>query len=314
MKFNPDLFKSAYDFDDDITGMFKSGIYGFSSNGTYQPDPHVGFSLRNVKSPYLNILERYKRETYRDIEIKKYKSRAYFYGGSVMFGYCSVSDIKTIPGYISILNKDVQITNFALPATTIVQNFSHYVNKVINTFNTFRENHYVSCLIGYNEFILSYRRNLKYGVPAISIHESVWGPAKIGQVLFRLPSYKMRLNEVAKEEFELNRLVGQVVNSIEVFRKVVEDFGGNFSVFLQPCLSGREKILCGRELDLVPDNEFTSNYLKFIEAINTHFENQNIIYDLTQLFLSKKFQIYIDQVHLGSKGNKLVAEKILEVF
>ena len=138
MNYNYDLYKHAYDLDDDITGMFESGIYNFSSNGTYQPDPYVGFSLRNIRSPYLNIIQRYKRETLRNVNHKKSKSKVFLYGGSVMFGYYSVSDIKTIPGYMSILKKDLQITNFALPAATIVQNFSHYVNKVINTFNTFR--------------------------------------------------------------------------------------------------------------------------------------------------------------------------------
>ena len=312
MKISVEQYIEAYNKKDDVIGMFKSGVYNFSKNGSYVPDPYVGFRLREIRSRYLNISKTYRRLS---MQISKKHSienqKIFFYGGSVMFGYYSTSDETTIPGLISATNDKLHTYNYALPAATLSQNFSHYVNKVLVETNDLNKRHKVVCLIGYNEFLSSYRYKLKYGTPVVSTHNALWGPSKIGQFLYKIPGYKFRLGEPKMENFNLTNLVNDTIKTIEVFNSTVEAFGGEFILFIQPSLSTARKEKIGIEIQQETDMQFFKYYQEFNASLIRYFTKKSNIHNLTSIFDRCRFQIYLDQIHIGTKGNEIIAKEIL---
>jgi len=303
---------TAYDKNADL-GFFAQQIYAFSSNSNYFPDPYMGFRLIAQKSKYLSILEDGSRSLGSTSISNLYdnkKGLLLCYGGSVMFGSYSASDAKTIPGYLGKsenLSKNYEIKNLALPGAIIVQNFSHFFNYVYPKLAYGRKFRIVF-LFGFNEFQSMVINNSIYNSPIVGPLQSLLGKSRI----VKLIKSKSRIKDINSARIATSTKIeiDSLINHAEAFARLISLIGGEAFFYFQPILSRSKK----KRIEI--ENKFGKLDIENLDYFVSNFRNKNSNYikfrDLSDIFDSVDDQIFIDEVHMGCKGNRLISQCIVK--
>ncbi len=306
------LYSDAYDPHADL-GFFDLQTYAFNVNSNYVPDPYVGYKMHVANSKYLTLLEDGSRSIGNSVKgdnQEPEKNLLLCYGGSVMFGCYSASNSRTIPGYLAKLEsieRKFEIKNYGLPGGTILQNFSHFFNYAYPGFRPGRQFQLVF-LFGFNEYRAIYRYGLRFSEPIVGPLQALLGNKRVARIISKqkrsrdINSYRLS----SSPEIEL----GFLINQINVFSKLVSELGGKVSFVFQPTLLRSKKERYGIENAYQKSEETEFNL--FVERCSQELSKLHNFIDLSEIFNCISSQIFIDDVHMGCKGNRLLAESLVK--
>jgi hypothetical protein len=309
----PELYSGAYE-GDFSTEIFSSNIYAFASENKFISDTYMGFSIKPSNNIFLSSsIELGRRTGNLNLNFSHLYEKSipiFCYGGSVMFGSYAVSDFKTIPGFIAQQGpKFNDIFNFALPGSIIQQNFSHFFNKVIP--KTRLNKFFLVILFGFNEYLTIFKQNLKYPESQINVIQSLPLGVNYKKLIMRSKS----IVKFHKEKQSINPIneCKLLITSIKNISSFLECTNGELLLFLQPNLALSKKKLYGIE-KLAKNDSVAVDLETLRTSMYNDSELRHKIIDLTEIFDGINRQVFIDSVHLGSYGNRVIAEKIHQII
>lgn len=305
-------FSDAYDKNVDLDFLTQQ-IYAFNSNDDFFPDPYMGYKIQSKKSKYLTFLEDGSRSIgFSTSTPPDADNRVLLlcYGGSVMFGSYAATDSKTIPAFLGQINPIVdtyEIKNYALPGGVITQNFSHFLNYIYPTLKPGR--HFkIIFLFGFNEYQTLYKHGLTYNAPIVSPLQALVGAGWTQRLNNKTHRQKDILSSRISDspEKELDRLI----NHINIFSELISQLGGEIELYFQPTLIRSQKIRVARENTY--EKLTVSNLDYFVNRIREGILKSQTFSDLSNIFDNISHQIFVDEAHMGCRGNRLLAKSILK--
>ena len=306
------LYSDAYDPNADL-GFFDLQIYAFNVRSNYFPDPYVGYKIQVANSKYLTLLKDGSRSIGNLVKSDNQepeKDLLLCYGGSVMFGCYSASDSRTIPGCLakleSVTNK-FEIKNYGLPGGTILQNFSHFFNYAYPSLRPGRQFQLVF-LFGFNEYRALYHYGLRSSESIVGPFQALLGNTRVARII----SKQKRARDInahrlsSAPDIEL----GFLINQMNVFAKLVSELGGKVNFVFQPTLLRSKKVRHG--LENTYQNPKETEFNSFVERFSHEISEHHNFIDLSDIFNQIPSQIFIDDVHMGCKGNRLLADSLVK--
>jgi hypothetical protein len=104
-----------------------------------------------------------------------------------------------------------------------------------------------------------------------------------------------------------------LITSIKNISSFLECTNGELLLFLQPNLALSKKKLYGIE-KLAKNDSVAVDLETLRTSMYNDSELRHKIIDLTEIFDGINRQVFIDSVHLGSYGNRVIAEKIHQII
>lgn len=304
-------------YGEDLPKTFKkSGTYAFASNSRYIPNPYFGFEIIQKNNKYLNFTkdgaraldENFEKNLFCEIEQKD--KIVFLYGGSVMFGSYALSDSKTIGGYLNTYNSNYRIFNFALPGSIIYQNFSHFFNYAYPKISKLGSEVHLVFLFGFNEFQNIFRYSNRRNYPLISLPQLLFGNTVLGRLSSRTKRARY-IKHVNKNEdkYQETKLLFQ---DITIYCDLLKSLGIKIYLLFQPNIYLSKKILIGEENRF--KNVEKNSYENFRNIALESLMQKDFFYDLTEIFDEELGELFLDEVHIGSVGNRIIANQISKIL
>ncbi len=293
-----------------------------SIKGVYSP--YIEYTTEpNFSGKFINTNGNGLRKTSNPCSNKD-AIKIFVFGGSTTWG--GFSDETTIPSLISKKfcekNINVEVTNFGL---------SGYENtkEVIKLELELRNGNIPDIVIfydGVNEVYSAFQNN-KAGLPQNLENRRAEFNKKDklnigGFILYsdtmtvvRGISKKLFGNKEFDEGTEVEKLGSEIIDvyfsNLKIVKALEREYGFETYFFWQPVIyldksltEGEKSVILGNVKPL-----YESTYPKMprkIEALN--------FYDISDIFKNIEEPVYIDFAHLNTKGNEIVAEKIVEII
>lgn len=276
------------------------------------------------------------RKTVSENEIIKNNKQAYFFGGSVMWGFGS-SDKYTIPSYFQKFSGTKSI-NFGESAWTSDQSLMYLIRLL-------KDGHkpdYVIFYHGANDYDKCLNTGNHYGV---LIEDKLQKKFKESMRTFSKTTFKnffsipveiierIRGVDPAKEEVNLQKyfettkcnnkelqkkIALNLTQNWEIAHQLVSNYGGKFYAFLEP-----HAFFTNTKFD--KDSDIISEMFRFKEVklesflnvykfIEEEMKYKKYFYNFKSIFNNIDDFIFIDSVHTSPNGNKYSAQKIYEII
>ncbi len=322
-------YQDAYDH---YVPVLENSTYAFASNGDYAPDRYLGFRLRPLDR-WINGKRVLKTNSLglRCPEIDQMardRDLAVFLGGSTLFGSYAPSDEETIPAFCeTFLHERLRCINAGANGHVFTQHVSLFANYLL----PYLKPKNVVVLAGYNDFLACCRYNKAYGEIIIDdfqviLHDyprrplrtagkimAKYAKMKASRVLptmkpLSVPSASLRFDAQARGRLE--RYVQIFTQHILSLDALCASMGAQFSFFLQPALVLSSKSKSAFEQNLERTITDTPLLAAFYNALKNRMTGKVSFYDLSDAFAGVNQTVFIDPVHMGDRGNRLLGERI----
>lgn len=298
--------------------FLKSNTYAFASNSNYFPNPYFGFEIIKSNNEYLNFNPDGSRSIGNNMTVKSLyelesnSENIFLYGGSVMFGSYAPSDASTIGGFLARDLGTANIFNFGLPGSIILQNFSHYFNVVYPQICAKKSNNSLIILFGFNEYKNIFHHHKKYFTPIIGPIQSTLGNSALSRLINKTNRARFIKNEsTSSNPLEESLFLFEAINR---FVEILGQMGTKVFLLFQPISQLSTKTKFGPEnhsisnSDLKSLKSFYSLAEKKLDITNSRFHNLITIFD------REERQIFLDEVHVGDIGNRIIANEIRRII
>lgn len=293
----------------------------------------IVFKADKFNGETINIEGEYNiRRTESDKILKDQSDHAYFFGGSVIWGFGS-NDKNTIPSHFQNLS-GIKSYNFGESAWTSDQSLMYLIRILKDGYKPEHvifyngANDYDKCVDTGNHYGVLLENKLK-----IRFKESLRTHAKTTfKNFFSIPIELIerfkRINPNDEEEDLSNWLKNTKCNNQELQRKIatnlvknweianelVTKYGGKFYAILEP-----HAYFSNTKMDHLPYSlkfkkvnfESVDNTYKDIEK---KMKNKKYFYNFKSIFNEINDYVFIDAVHTSPNGNKISAQKIVEII
>tara|TARA_B100001173_G_scaffold299952_1_gene299005 strand:- start:1731 stop:2717 length:987 start_codon:yes stop_codon:yes gene_type:complete len=321
---NKDTFLDAYNNKIDV---FEHKIYSHASNEEWVADPYIGFRLKKLKKKIDNniILDTnyLGLRAENNFNLKKYDS--IFLGGSLVYGAYSPTNFSTISSFYEKNVSEVCL-NGGIGGHVLKQHFSLYFNylNAIETKNIiiiFGFNDMGNCFNGklyqdvkldifQKKINLIVEKPIKEGLK-ISI-SAILKNLKLKHFVSKLIKKNSKVNKTSN--FDLSKYLDDLCLDIKWFNS--NNKNKNIYFFIQPNLITTKKKLTDYENTVISSRQIDKiNFCK-----NFHFELKkktkeiSNVFSLEDTFDDNKDTIFIDEAHVGDKGNEIIAKKIYKLI
>lgn len=296
--------------------------------------PYIGWKSRSFKGKHINVENKYRvRKTFNS----DLKGSTFFFGGSSMWGF-GVADSETLPSHFAKLTNE-NVINFGVNGYTSRQN----LNRLITILNDKElDPKKIYFLSGQNDIEVNCKKST-INIPShsrsnfinsrISSHEITLATSifvrRISSPFLSILNIKNNKNQDNLSQYECSensqkaeKVAKELINNWKIAYIVSKEKGIDIKVILQPHIFGsNEKV---SYLDYQNNHqlkylkkEFDATYPIVKERI---ISSCNELEDFCDVFidgsnwLSSTNNIFMDFSHVNSKGNKLLAEKIISNF
>jgi hypothetical protein len=270
------------------------------------------------------------------------------FGGSTLFGIGAESDLHTIPSLLfSKLNKKnkkafFRVFNYGVGAYNNSQEmiylieslrsqnldiaiFYDFVNESLHAYREAKfENQIPLSFLrpeiypdAYNSF-MGFEKGLSDTI--IDFYYSSYSSRMIGYLRFKLNliisnknEYQAFSNNEDKQK-KINRAVDNYRNNIKIIKSLGKHFNFNPIFILQPTLFTKNNL---------SDFESTIKHLKLFDYIDFEKElykkvklelvGNGLVEDFSDIFSDRKDTIYFDDHHMSSRGNDVIAHRMVEM-
>ncbi len=325
----------------------------FSENILYDPYRGFK-NPSNFKSKHINTDEygrRYSGE--KKINEKKDVVIGLF-GGSTIFGVAAEGDTRTIPGELQkiidgnckkfttkIINNGVGASNQTQSMIWLIESlgfqkydyviFYDFVNEttfayseLLNTSSFDQELPPRFLTYQYTYFISpQFTKPTLFKVTKYFKKTNSYQFSKI--IYIKLKNFfleKKDLSNLSKKGIEQdrkNQKIKKLINNYKVNMEIINSLGKNYNFksyfILQPTLFTKKQL---SENEKTIPHLIDTNYINFekkvYEAAKRILKNKNNFFDFSGIFEEINSTIYIDDHHMSSKGNKIVAGNIFETL
>lgn len=312
---------------DNKVDVFSNNIYSHASNNEWICDPFIGFRLKKITRKINNqIILKTNSMGIRASEIfLKEKYDTIFIGGSFVYGAFAPSENETIPSYYEKIIKS-KVLNAGIGGHVLKQHFSLFFNylksiKAKKLIFIFGFNDMGNCFNG-KEY-----KNIKLDIFEKKINKVLENPIKqsfiviFSQILNILKLrklvknifFKKKISNVISSESYIDKYIDELSNDLEEFNKM--QLNKKIFFFIQPNLITSKKKLSNYEKIVI--NNRDENKKNFCKIFHQKLENKifriNNVYNLNNIFDHRNDTIFIDDAHIGDKGNLIVANKIFDI-
>ena len=263
----------------------------------------------------------FRGEEFEKEKINDREYRIFVLGGSVLYGIYATSDNTTISGYLQefynefTTDRDVRVINAGANGHESFAETYLVKNKIIDL-----NPDLIIVLDGWNDLNLPLEREYKEltGIEHLEQYSLV-----IRKYYKTIQFYEFIERVWEKQIGENKRDVndGTADQKSELWKsrwKEICELGEkeNFKVIitLQPIVGAGNKILADWELRFVKEAAGSAASYNFMrDKLNELETNCAVTEDLTNIFDNETELIYFDYVHMGDKGNRIIAQKIFNI-
>ena len=293
---------------------------------------NIAFSIRPVLTPFVGSgadpgihlnaeINSFQFRTSHDVMLPKppHVVRLFLIGGSTAWGSGAPSQGTTIASYIEqgikeqlspLTGKIYEVFTVAMPAWVSTHERIMIENRVSEL-----EPDLVLSFSGVNDII--------FGSTG---HDVFWFRNYPDEYFYKLVNHiynkfehgSMReVIEITKGSVGCPKIAQSLTKNVKLARYALSLIGVPYYFFLQPVFMVTEKPLTKHEKTLFNKDEKVL-YLECYREIHNSllkltYEDFAFV-DLSTIFDNEKAQIFIDGVHFGDRGNKIVGDKIVEVL
>lgn len=319
-----DAFLEAYN---NKINVFEHKVYSHASNNEWVADPYIGFRLKKLKKKINNNLildtNYLGLRAENNFYTKNYNS--IFLGGSLVYGAYSPTNSSTISSFFEKY-VGLDCLNGGIGGHVLKQHFSLYFNylngvETKNIIILFGFNDMGNCFNGkfYNDIkldIFQKKINLITQKPfveglKISLSE-ILKYLKLKNLASILLKKKLITHKFS--EIDVSKYLDQLCLNIKWFNENIKNKKVYF--FIQPNLVTTKKKLTIYENNVISSRqiekiEFCKNF--YLELRKKTKEISNVL-SLEDVFNDNKDTIFIDEAHVGDKGNEIIAKKIYKLI
>lgn len=289
--------------------------YWDDKTDVYKPEP-------NQHKTTVNINE----FGFRGDEISQDKDdsifRIFVLGGSTTINLRSISDEKTLPGYLQNFfninkpNQKFEVINAGIPRISSTQELSIVENKLINF-----QPDMIIIYDGTNDLELPYghtpsKNDLRAKVG--DFIKRIFPYWETGRVIFNI----IDKNSHSEESYSFD--LSSVDKKVNLWKNNIEQIclQGKANTFdtviiLQPILGTGERILTQYEKNqflLYDQGNALIGYDKFGDELNNLNEHCTIVKDFRNVFDNQTGSIFYDNAHIKFQANEIVAEEIFKTI
>ena len=263
----------------------------------------------------------FRGEEFEKEKINDREYRIFVLGGSVLYGIYATSDNTTISGYLQefynefTTDRDVRVINAGANGHESFAETYLVKNKIIDL-----NPDLIIVLDGWNDLNLPLEREYKEptGIEHLEQYSLV-----IRKYYKTIQFYEFieRIweKQIGENKREIND--GTANQKSELWKsrwKEICELGEkeNFKVIitLQPIVGAGNKVLTDWELRFVKEAAGSAASYNFMrDKLNELETNCAVTEDLTNIFDNETELIYFDYVHMGDKGNRIIAQKIFNI-
>ena len=291
----------------------------------YKADIFNGETI-NIEGEY-NI-----RRTKGKKDLKNNSEQAYFFGGSVMWGYGS-NDKNTIPSHFQNFS-DIKSYNFGESAWTSDQSLMYLIRLLkdghkpdyvifyhgVNDYDKCRDTGNHSGILIENKLKIKFKEALRtHAKTTFKIFFSI--PIEL---IRKMKNIDPENKEVDLQEYfnrtkcidpELQKKIAHnLTQNWEIANDLVAKYGGKFYAFLEPhayfrntSLDQISDILSYKEVEF---KSFNNTY----KNIEKEMEDKDYFFNFKDIFNTMNEPVFIDKVHVSPNGNKFSAQKISTII
>tara|TARA_B100002049_G_scaffold64871_1_gene46776 strand:- start:30 stop:1082 length:1053 start_codon:yes stop_codon:yes gene_type:complete len=263
----------------------------------------------------------FRGEEFEKEKINDREYRIFVLGGSVLYGLYATSDNTTISGYLQefynefTTDRDVRVINAGANGHESFAETYLVKNKIIDL-----NPDLIIVLDGWNDLGAPLEREYKEpkGMEQLEQYSSI-----IRKYYKTIQFYEFieRIweKQIGENKREIND--GTANQKSELWKsrwKEICELGEkeNFKVIitLQPIVGAGNKVLTDWELRFVKEAAGSAASYNFMrDKLNELETNCAVTEDLTNIFDNETELIYFDYVHMGDKGNRIIAQKIFNI-
>ena len=263
----------------------------------------------------------FRGEEFEKEKINDREYRIFVLGGSVLYGLYATSDNTTISGYLQefynefTTDRDVRVINAGANGHESFAETYLVKNKIIDL-----NPDLIIVLDGWNDLGAPLEREYKEpkGMEQLEQYSSI-----IRKYYKTIQFYEFieRIweKQIGENKREIND--GTANQKSELWKsrwKEICELGEkeNFKVIitLQPIVGAGNKILADWELKFVKEAAGSAASYNFMrDKLNELETSCAVTEDLTNIFDNETELIYFDYVHMGDKGNRIIAQKIFNI-
>jgi hypothetical protein len=311
---------------------FYEDVYSHFKNKEWISDPFIGFKLKKLKK-ILNkkiILETNQLGLRTSDNYKQKNYKIIFLGGSFVFGSYSPTDSDTIPKHYENLSKERSL-NAGIGGHVLKQHFSLYFNYLYKN-----QPNKIFLIFGFNDMTNCFN-NKKPEDLRISLFQAEFKTSfyslfiililkiitslKIDFIFnlyknFFFSSKAVRISNDKKKYSGIEEYCNELVILLNNFKSYCLVNEISLITILQPSLLLTKKKL----------NSYEENYMKtvsidkitfakkFYYTLGFKLSNFHDFYNFTNIYDDINKGIFVDEVHVGDRGNAIFAKKIYKMF
>lgn len=325
-----DKIKSKFEAYFDKIDIFSKNIYSHARNNEYVPDPYIGFKLKKLNKiiEKKTILKTNNLGLRAEDNFLNEKFDNVFLGGSFVYGAFSPSNETTLSSYYQTIT-GLKSLNAGIPGHLLKQHFSLFLNylkkisfdKLIFVFGF---NDMANCLNKKNY------NDIKFDILHNKINRIINEPIKqglkisIGGILeflqIKQSTYnllynnKKKIKKINDYNNDISDYINDMITDIRYFNNL--RISNKIYFFIQPTLITSQKKLSNYEQNVLDTRnlkmvEFCKNFHKIL---NDKIKDIKNIISLENVFDNEESTMFIDDVHVGDKGNKIISKKINEII
>ncbi len=288
----------------------------------FNNDLTVGYPV-DQETNTITVLEK-RRNSFE--KISEDSVLVYCFGGSTMWG-SGVRDEHTIPGFLNSLkeNDKYQFLNFGIPAFGSTQELLKLTNLITSGNIPDKVILYDGALDIVSAQVRIVNKPMDKG-RLLSIITALYKLSNSHVVVNGLSQrIKSIKNKSSKSDYKLKaedkilieKAIEKYFSNIALIKHLGEIYNFDVYAFFQPfLLSGIE--YRNNNLDKFENNTYLSNDLKTLKIIESFYtqvsnlkKDEKWFFDISDIFVKKQIVgNYFDDVHLGPKANKIIAEEI----
>lgn len=326
---NPEGMNQQYKLPSMQNHYWGEEMFEEMENATVKYTSYLGWVPNEFSGKHLNIDAKGRRKTSFNKNNNIYKKKVAFFGGSTMFGF-GVSDDFTIPSITSELSKgEYLIENYGVNGYKSLQSFLK-LNFLLS------ENNQIDISIAYegvNEinYLLSdidtpYSHSQETRMKGIisengsnSEYDFVNYLKKINNPLLYIIKNKLVKNQFSNDVLIKNKveiIAKSTLNSWMLMKDKIEKKGLIFICILQPNIYTQDYILDNYINLNLNRKKIYKLYYKNIKRLLKTVDYSSLrvnFHDFSHKLNGTK-GVYMDEVHLTPKGNKIISEEILKIL